>query len=615
MMSVRHAQRDSRSKAASSGEGRAVFSEDLINRVRDSVDIVELVSGYMSLKKTGKNHVGLCPFHAEKTPSFNVNPDKQIFHCFGCGAGGDVFKFVELQEGLNFPEAVKSLASRAGITLPADSASRREDKKTEDDRKALFTICAEAADYFRKELAGPAGNAARAYLTKRGVSDAVVQEFALGYAKPEWDGLLRHLKQKGYAQGLMEKAGLIVKRSEGEGHYDRFRGRIIFPIRDMSGNVIAFGGRVMDDSLPKYLNSPETPLYSKSNVLYCLDRAKEQGRRLGYFIIVEGYLDALACHQYGVRNAIATLGTALTDGHLRLMRRFAQKLVLIFDPDPAGVKAAMRGLDLFVSSGMKVNVVSLPDGDDPDTFLQKRGPEAFALRLRESVKFMDFVLGQVVHGGPSASIDEKVEKAGEMLGFIAKLPSGIERDYYLKQTAEALDLDEGVLRQEMPKQAKHQPGVLSERKSAHPARQSRPRAEEILIHLMLKDENMALSLRDEIRPEDFTDPLLKRAAAKIFQILETYNRLDISALLAEGDEELRHLISHYSVLEMDYDDPHKHCRDCVDLIKQQNPERKMKALYKAIQEAEARGDSDLVARLMDEQRQLSRRPGRRIPGR
>jgi DNA primase len=430
-----------------------VFSDDVISRVRDSVDIVDIVSGYVSLKKTGKNYVGLCPFHAEKTPSFTVNTDKQIFHCFGCGVGGDVFKFLESQEGLNFPEALRQLAGKAGITLP-ESRPRAGEKKSDDERKALLAIIAEAADFFRKELEGPAGSEARAYLKKRGLSDSVVKDFSLGWAKSEWDALLRQLKQKGHPAGLMEKAGLIVKRSEGEGHYDRFRGRIIFPIRDLAGNVIAFGGRVMDDSLPKYLNSPETPLYSKSHVLYCLDRAKEQGRKLGYFIIVEGYLDAIACHQFGVQNAVATLGTALTEGHLRQMRRFAQKLVLIFDPDPAGVKATLRGLDLFIAAGMKVNVVSLPDGDDPDTFLQKHGHDAFAARLRESLKFMDFVLSQVVRGGAAASIDEKVEMASEMLGVIARIPSGIERDYYLKKTAEALDVNETLLRQEMTKQAK-----------------------------------------------------------------------------------------------------------------------------------------------------------------
>jgi DNA primase len=592
-----------------------VFSEDTIRRVRDHIDIVDLISGYLSLRKTGKNHLGLCPFHAEKTPSFNVNPDKQIFHCFGCGVGGDVFKFIELQEGLNFPEAVKTLASRAGITLPEESATRRQDKTTEDDRKALLTIVADAADYFQQELAGTAGSSARAYLKKRGVNETVVQDFALGYSRPEWDGLLRYLKQKGYAQGLMEKAGLIVKRSEGEGHYDRFRGRLIFPIRDMSGNVIAFGGRVMDDSLPKYLNSPETPLYSKSNVLYCFDRAKEQARKQGYFIIVEGYLDALACQQFGVKNAIATLGTALTEGHLRLMRRFAQKIVLIFDPDPAGVKAAMRGLDLFVTSGMKVNVVSLPDGDDPDTFLQKHGSDAFAACLRGSVKFMDFVLAQVMKGGPPASIDEKVEKASEMLGFIAKLPSGIERDYYLKRTAEALGLDETVLRQEMPKQSRRLSGGTVGEKTAPHERACHPRAEEILLHLLLKDRGIALNIKNQIRPQDFTDPLLARAAEKIFEGLNADGNVDINALLTGEDEELHRLISHYSVLELDYDDPEKHSRDCVELIKQRTPERKMKVLYKAIQDAEALGDSALVARLMAEQNELGRRPGRKIPGR
>jgi len=591
-----------------------VFSEDIIGRVRDSVDIVDLISGYVSLKKTGKNHIGLCPFHSEKTPSFNVNPDKQIFHCFGCGVGGDAFKFLELQEGLNFPEAVKQLAGKAGIPLPADSRSRKEDKRTEDERKGLLSIVAEASDYFRKELEGPAGTAARAYLQKRGVSDRVVQEFSLGFARPEWDGLLRHLKHKDHSTGLMEKAGLIVKRSEGEGYYDRFRGRIIFPIRDISGQVIAFGGRVMDDSLPKYLNSPETPLYSKSNVLYCLDRAKEPARKQKYFVIVEGYLDALACHQYGAQNAVATLGTALTEGHLRLMRRFAQNIVLIFDPDPAGVKAAMRGVDLFVSSGMKVNVVSLPDGDDPDTFLKKKGYDAFAACLKKSAKFMDFVLGQVVKGGKAVSIDDKVEKAGEMLGFIAKLPSGIERDHYLKKTAEALDLDEAVLRQEMPKQAKgllHHP---AEEKAPVKPRGHRPKAEEILIHLMLRDEGVSQKLKDQIQPQDFTDPLYQRVVKRIFEVLAATGKTDASALHVEGDEELNNLISHYSVLDLVYENPEKSYQDCLDLMKQHDPEKRIKLLGKAIQEADERGDRVEFARLTKEQQELSRRPGRRIPG-
>lgn len=589
-----------------------MYSEDIIRRVRDSVDIVELISGYVSLKKTGKNHIGLCPFHGEKTPSFNVNSDKQIFHCFGCGVGGDAFKFLELQEGLNFPEAVKTLAEKAGITLPVDTGFRK-DKKTEDEHKALLTIVAAAAEYFRQELAGPAGSTARAYLTKRGVSDAIINDFALGYARPEWDGLLRHLKQKGFALGLMEKAGLIIKRNEGEGYYDRFRARIIFPIRDLSGNVIAFGGRVMDESLPKYLNSPETPLYSKSNVLYCLDKAKEPARKLGYFIIVEGYLDALACHQFGIQNALATLGTALTEGHLRLMKRFAQKIVLIFDPDPAGVKATMRGVDLFVPSSMKVNVVSLPDGDDPDTFLQKGGADAFKARLRESTKFMDFVLAQVIKNGASLPIDEKVEKANEMLGFISKIQSGIERDYYLKKTAEALDLDEGVLRQEMPKDLKQQPVDTAQNKSGT-TRHSRPKAEEILIHLMLRDESILPGLREELRPDDFTDALLRRATEKIFQGLDAQGKFDINVLLADCDAELRQVLSHYSVLELEYDDPQKHCRDCVELIKQRDPEKKMKHLVKAIQEAEARGDFEQVSLLIKEQKELSARPGRKIPG-
>ncbi len=590
-----------------------MFSDDLISRVRGSVDIVDIISGYVSLKKTGKNHTGLCPFHVEKTPSFSVNQDKQIFHCFGCGTGGDVFKFVELQEGLNFPEAVRKLAERAGIALPLDSRSQREEKKTADERAVLLAAMAEAANYYQKELEGVAGIHARVYLAKRGFSDAIIKNFGLGYARPEWEGLFRHLKLKGHTSDQLEKAGLIVKRSEGEGHYDRFRGRIMFPIRDIMGNIIAFGGRVMDDSLPKYLNSSETPLYSKSNTLYCLDAAKDAGRKKGYFIIVEGYLDAIACHQFGVRNAVATLGTALTEGHLRLIRRFADKLVLIFDPDPAGVKASLRGFDLFVSSGMKVNVVSLPDNDDPDTFLQKHGPEVFAERLRQSEKFMDFVITQVVTKGPATSIDEKVEKAGKMLEFIAKLSSGIERDYYLKKTAEALDLDEAVLRQEMPKLGKHAIATVGE-KAAVFSRGHRPKAEEILVHLMLKDEGIARNLQTQLQPLDFSDPLFRRAVERIYEVLEATGSLDLRALMQDGDEELNRLFSHYAVLEMDYDDPEKHCQDCIDAIRQQDPEKQMKQIVKALKDAEEQGNSQEYKRLLEIQQQLSRRPGRRIPG-
>jgi DNA primase len=586
--------------------------------VRDSVDIYDLVSGYVSLKKAGKNWLGLCPFHSEKTPSFNVNPAKQIFHCFGCGVGGDAFKFLELQEGLNFPEAVKQLASKAGIALP-ESRPRPDQKKSDDERKALLKITAEAADYFRRELEGPAGSAARAYLAKRGLTEVVVRDFGLGWSRNEWDGLLKHLRQKGHSPDMLEKAGLVVKRSEGEGHYDRFRGRIIFPIRDISGQVIAFGGRVMDDSLPKYLNSPETPLYSKSNVLYCLDMAKEPARKQGYFIIVEGYLDAIACHQYGAKNAVATLGTALTDGHLRLMRRFAQKLMLIFDPDPAGVKATLRGFELFAGSGMKVNVVSLPDNDDPDTFLKKQGYEAFAACLKSSVKFMDFVLAQVVKDGASAPIDEKVEREAEMLGFIAKLPSGIERDHYLKKTAEALNVEEATLRQDLAKQKVAHAGPR-ERTAEAPAaaKGQRPRAEEMLLHLMLKDETVARSLFEQIAPEDFTDPLFRRAAERILSVLRAGAGLDPRSLEVEGDAELNRLISHYSVLEFAYGEPEgteqdrktsmeKTYADCIDRLRQHGSAKKVRTLIAAIHEAESRGDRERLRSLQEELVQMKRK--------
>lgn len=588
-----------------------MFSDDIISRVRDSVDIVELVSGYVSLKKTGRNHTGLCPFHSEKTPSFSVNSDKQIFHCFGCGVGGDAFKFLELQEGLNFPEAVRKLADRAGISLPAETRHRMQDKKTSEERQALLKLVADAARYFQRELEGPAGGAARSYFKKRGVSDQIIRDFALGFAKPEWDGLLKHLKQKGYIAAQIERAGLAVKRSEGEGHYDRFRGRIIFPIRDISGNVIAFGGRVMDEGLPKYLNSSETPLYSKSNTLYCLDAAKEQGRKLGYFIIVEGYLDAIACHQYGIRNAVATLGTALTEGHLRLLRRFADKLVLIFDPDPAGVRASLRSFDLFMASGMKVNVVSLPDGDDPDTFLQKRGKEGFDGILKSSVKLMDFVLSHVVTIGSAAPIDERMDVAKEMASFLEKVPDRNIQQVYIKKLIEALDIDEAIFRQEQFRESKASSAPKGEQRS-EPGNRRRAPAEEILLHLMLRDEGAARSVQEQIAPEEFADPVFQRIVQRVFKSLESGMGLQTSALLVDGDEELNGVILHYSVMDADYEDPEKHRLDCIEAIKQRNYEKRMKGIISAIKQAEARGDNAELSRLLHEQKELSRKRGRQM---
>lgn len=585
-----------------------MFTEEVIQSVKDRNDIIEIVSGYVALRKAGRNYIGLCPFHAEKTPSFTVNPEKQIYHCFGCGAGGDVFSFVERQEGLSFPDAVRRLAERAGMPLPVGGRSQAG-RKDEDERRRLLAVNADAFSYFERELRAPSGRAAREYLERRGLTEAAIKGFGLGYSRPEWDGLLKFLRNKGYDPGIIEKAGLIVKRSEKEGHYDRFRNRIMFPIRDLAGNVIAFGGRVMDDSLPKYLNSPETPLYSKANTLYGLERAKEEGRRLGYFIIVEGYLDAIACHQYGARNTVATLGTALTEGHLRLLRRFARKIVMIFDPDAAGVNAVLRGFELFAASDMKVNVVSLPDGDDPDTFLKKHGFDAFSMKLKDSVRLMDFVLSRVVGGTADLSIEEKVEKARQMLSLISRLSSRIEQDHYIKKTAEALDIGESVLRQEaaglrravaaLPKESRIQGGKAA-------AAQPRPKAEEILIHLMIRDASLAKDLAAEISPEEFTDPLFRKAAELIFSSIQRGDSPDASVLARAADEETARLITRYAVLDGGYQDPRKTCRDCVKRIKERGRTLKMKAIVKAITEAEQKGDKEALQRLLNEQKELAR---------
>ncbi|UCF95264.1 MAG: DNA primase, partial [Desulfobacterales bacterium] len=310
--------------------------EDKIAEIRNAVDIVDIVSEVVLLKKAGRNFLGLCPFHAEKTPSFSVSPDKQIYHCFGCGAGGSAFNFLMQHEGLSFPEAVQSLARRYGIDIPTERLSREQNKRIRQ-RENLLTINRQALEFFCQALRDSAGGkSAMAYLQKRGIMPEIIDRFGLGYAPNGWRNLVDFFSQRKSSLDLVEKSGLIVSQKNRNGFYDRFRDRIIFPIIDLNMQVIGFGGRVLDESLPKYLNSPETPLYNKSRSLYGLHQAKDKCRASDTVYIVEGYLDLLALHQNGIENTVATLGTALTADHVRLLRRYAGRMVLVYDSDEAG---------------------------------------------------------------------------------------------------------------------------------------------------------------------------------------------------------------------------------------------------------------------------------------
>ncbi|HZH48417.1 MAG TPA: DNA primase, partial [Nitrospira sp.] len=360
--------------------GRGLISEDVINQIRDRTDIVEVVGQHVSLTRAGQNLKGLCPFHQEKSPSFTVSPSRQIFHCFGCGAGGNVFTFLTRITGASFPETVRELGKKVGIEVE-ETASQAGPHAAQAVR--IEQLNKAAADWFRRNLNDDqAGAEARAYLASRGMLPSTIERFGIGVAPPEWDGLIKSLAKQGFAQNDLASAGLIIARDNGSGFYDRFRDRVIFTITDLRKRIVGFGGRVLGEGTPKYLNSPDTALFKKGQTLFALDVAREAVARTKTVIVVEGYFDAIALHQAGLTHTVATLGTALTSEHIQVLRRFASKVVLLFDPDAAGVRAALRGLDLFVNSGLGVKVVTLPVGEDPDTYVRKEGPDAFD-RLEE----------------------------------------------------------------------------------------------------------------------------------------------------------------------------------------------------------------------------------------
>ena len=367
------------------------YAPGLLDEIRAGVDIVEIVGRFVNLRKSGQNYKGLCPFHGEKTPSFMVNPKKGIFHCFGCGVGGDAFGFLMRQDRLSFPEAVRALAKQANVTLPEDRGPRAPDSG----REELFRVMDLAAGFYTERLWTAGGERARAYLDERGIAPEVARRFGLGWAPEGWDVLLGALKAQGVAEDTLVAAGLVVPRENRPGVYDRFRGRLLFAIRDLQGRVVAFGGRGFGDEQPKYLNSPETPLYSKGSLLYAADLARDTIRERNRALIVEGYVDCLMAHQYGFTETVAALGTAFTATQLAVLRRYCDEVVTFFDADAAGRKAAERAEELLEPTGsglnwgvnragtfeatgaLRVKVALLPAGHDPDTFLRASGAEAF----------------------------------------------------------------------------------------------------------------------------------------------------------------------------------------------------------------------------------------------
>lgn len=527
-----------------------MVDRSLIDEVKQKNPIDEIVSMYVHLKKRGNAWLGLCPFHPEKTPSFQVSPEKGFFYCFGCQTGGDVFKFLELKENLSFSEALASLAERAGISLERahDPAQRRQRAERDEVRRAIE----QAAAFFAARLAGPEGAAARQYLAQRGVSGEAIERFGLGWAPDGWDNLLNHLLRQGFQLELLLRAGLVVRTAPDRaarsrsGAYDRFRARIMFPICDIRGRPVGFGGRTMDDRQPKYLNSPETPYFSKGTLLYGLHLAKDAIRSAGEALVVEGYMDAIACHQAGVRNAVASMGTALTEAQGRLLLQQAERVVIGYDADAAGKNATLRGMQILAGLGCRVHVLRLDEGKDPDEFIAARGPEAFAAALRDAAPLLEYRLDLARQGVDLSKPDGKALVARRMVSVLAETVDAVERGEYLRQVARRLGLREAELEAEVRRYLRGggqgmTPGGLSSRtagdkagkrwhpntgspRAAEPGREKllgplpvRLKAERDLVALMLQDAGVIDTVRAEIPLDWFSEPRLRRIAELLLQ--------------------------------------------------------------------------------------------------
>ena len=415
--------------------------EDKITEIRNRADIIDIISESVLLKKAGRNFVGLCPFHSEKAPSFTVSPDKQMFYCFGCSEGGNAFRFLMKNEGLSFPEAVKRLARRYGIEIPTERLSATK-KRQLSERERLLSINRTAMEFFCNHLLKESlGKKALAYLNRRGFSREIIQRFNIGYAPGGWDRLSNYFSSRRIPHALVEKAGLIIPRRSGNGYYDRFRERIVFPIFDLGLQVIGFGGRVLDESLPKYLNSPDSSVYSKGRSLYGLHRGKQKCRETETVYIVEGYLDLIKMHQFGIENSVATLGTALTEDHIRLLKGFAGRAILVFDSDDAGLKAAHRTVGIFMKEDMEARVMVLPKGQDPDSFLSEYGYQAFLDHSDKAMGMMQFLTETAVEKY-GLSVEGKIRILKDMQVPLASIQDGVARSLYTKALAERIGVDE-----------------------------------------------------------------------------------------------------------------------------------------------------------------------------
>lgn len=522
-----------------------LYSEDTIQEVCEKNDIVDVISRYVTLKRAGSNHKGLCPFHGEKTPSFVVSSSKQLFHCFGCGEGGNVISFIMKQENLSFIEALQFLADKSGIILK-EEASDFESKEIQE-KNLLFDINRDAARYFFSNLSSY--KKPQDYILERGIDSNTAKSFGLGYSTSNWADLLTFLKGKGYKESDIEKTGLIIKNKEKTNYYDRFRDRLMFPIINTRGKVIGFGGRVLDNSHPKYLNSPESVVFSKGNNLYGLNIAKKYIKDNG-IILVEGYMDVIALYRRGIKNAIASLGTALTSNQAKIIKRYSQEVYICYDSDDAGMKATDKALDVLKAEGLEPKVILLTDGKDPDDFISEYGKDAFQKQLNKALVYIDYKIFTLRKKYDINNIQQKIFFTREVASLLKRIKSPIELDAYIKKISLETQIDISAIKNEMydnqksyNREAKPKDKYINEnirnnnkgkispvKVEIEPGHQI---AEKNLINLIINDKKHYTKVKDFFTPKDFLNPTYRRIAEIVYEKYENKDELSHEEILHE----------------------------------------------------------------------------------
>ncbi len=555
-------------------------SEEKIQQIRDSADIAEIVSDYVTLKKKGKSLMGLCPFHQEKTPSFSVDSGKGLYHCFGCGVGGDVFNFIMEIENITFPEAVRVLAEKYGIPLPQSQMDETSSYETE----ILYYTNNTAKDFFISCLfQTQAGAKALNYIKQRGFTSETIKKFNIGYAPNRWDGLILMAKRSNLPLQHLEKAGLIIKRKDREGYYDRFRGRIIFPISNRTGKVIGFGGRIIKEGKhqPKYINSPETLIYKKGAQLYGLDIAKDGIRKKDKILLVEGYTDVMRLHQNEFDNAVSTLGTALTEKQAQILARYSKNVTLLFDGDSAGLKAALRGVDILFKTGLKVTIALLPKGIDPDSFLLEKSQKLMNEYIESAKSFVDFHLQQLQIRDSLNSPQTKAETAKKLLDTVRHIRDPLERNFYIKDISEKFGIDEKFLHNLQFKK-----NDRNDKNSYNTGKQHPENAEDILLIFLLENFiKWSKVIFDFIDEEDITSNSILLTIYKDYSQHKIRDENDIMDRFTERPEiksYLTALVARRKDTVTKDEDYNNLCADCIITIKKRNIKNRIKRCQEQI---------------------------------